>query len=132
YRCSKAAASALCEQLRIELAPFGTRVVEILPGPTATVMASDGISARIAEAVGFPRYAPVARRQREVLSGQPGFTSPADVAMVIADAICDDSAPMRHGTDALSKQRLDQWRHSTDDEEFMTSAIARYHVRERA
>ncbi|HEX4176727.1 MAG TPA: SDR family NAD(P)-dependent oxidoreductase, partial [Acidimicrobiales bacterium] len=33
YRASKAAASAFCDSLRVEVAPFGMRVVEIMPGP---------------------------------------------------------------------------------------------------
>src|SRR5207253_10370040 len=38
YRASKAAVSALGESLRAEVAPFGIRVVEIMPGPIATDM----------------------------------------------------------------------------------------------
>jgi len=36
YRASKAAMSMLCETLYVELAPFGIRVVEIVPGPVDT------------------------------------------------------------------------------------------------
>jgi NAD(P)-dependent dehydrogenase (short-subunit alcohol dehydrogenase family) len=128
YRCSKVAASALCEELRLELSPFGTRVIEILPGPTRTVMANDGISARVAEAVRFPEYESVARHQRSLLAEQPEWATPDEVAVVIADAIDDPDAPMRHGTDAMSRRRLDVWRASDDDEKFMTDAIERYRV----
>ncbi len=38
YRASKAAASAFCDSLRVEVAPFGIRVVEIMPGPVDTDM----------------------------------------------------------------------------------------------
>ena len=38
YRASKAAASAFGDSLRVEVAPFGIRVVEILPGPIDTDM----------------------------------------------------------------------------------------------
>jgi NAD(P)-dependent dehydrogenase (short-subunit alcohol dehydrogenase family) len=128
YRASKAAASALCEELRIELAPFGTRVVEILPGPTLTAMASEGISARVAEAVAFAEYEEVARHQRELLSRQPSWATPEDVAVVIADAIGDPSAPMRHGTDQLSRERLARWHPDAIDERLMLEAVERYRV----
>jgi NAD(P)-dependent dehydrogenase (short-subunit alcohol dehydrogenase family) len=128
YRASKAAASALCEELRIELAPFGTRVVEILPGPTLTAMASDGISARVAEAVNFEEYEDVARHQRELLSQQPAWATPEEVAIVIVDAIVDPSAPMRHGTDALSRERLARWHPNAVDERLMLEATERYGV----
>ena len=38
YRASKAAVSAFCDSLRVEVAPFGIRAVEILPGPVDTDM----------------------------------------------------------------------------------------------
>ncbi len=38
YRASKAAVSAFGDSLRVEVAPFGIRVVEILPGPIDTDM----------------------------------------------------------------------------------------------
>ena len=38
YRASKAAVSAFDDSLRVEVAPFGIRVVEILPGPIDTDM----------------------------------------------------------------------------------------------
>jgi len=132
YRCSKVAASALCEELRLELAPFGTRVVEILPGPTRTAMANDGVSARVAEAARFPEYQQVALRQRELLAQQPEWATPEDVAVVIAEAITDDDAPMRHGTDALSRHRLARWRRYDSDEHFMNEAVERYHVADHA
>jgi NAD(P)-dependent dehydrogenase (short-subunit alcohol dehydrogenase family) len=46
YRASKAAVSALCDSLRIELAPFGIRVVEILPGPIGTDLLHDSVMVR--------------------------------------------------------------------------------------
>jgi NAD(P)-dependent dehydrogenase (short-subunit alcohol dehydrogenase family) len=125
YRCSKAAASALCEQLRVEVAPFGIRIVEVLPGPTRTAMANDGVSARVAEAVRFPEYEQMARRQRDLLSQQPDWASPEDVAQVIAEAVGNDQAPMRHGSDNLSRERLLAWRRP-DDEQLMQEATERY------
>src|SRR5439155_16963800 len=51
YRASKAAVSALGESLRAEVAPFGIRVVEILPGPIATDMLAG--SERMPEAAAY-------------------------------------------------------------------------------
>ena len=128
YRCSKVAASALCEELRLELAPFGIRVVEILPGPTRTTMANDGVSARIAEAVRFPEYEQMAQRQRTLLAQQPEWATPEDVAVGVAEAIKDDVAPKRHRPDALSRHRLARRRQDADDERFMNEAVERYLV----
>ena len=54
YRASKAAASAFCDSLRVEVAPFGIRVVEILPGPVDTDMFR--LSAGDMDAARFPEY----------------------------------------------------------------------------
>jgi len=126
YRCSKAAASALSEELRLELAPFGVRVVEILPGPTTTAMARNGVAAQFAEAVRYPAYEPMARRQRDLQAAVTEWASTEEVAAAIADAINDDRGPMRYGTDALSRRRLTVWRQVDDDEKFMGAALERY------
>ena len=54
YRASKAAASAFCDSLRVEVAPFGIRVVEILPGPVDTDMFR--LSTGEQDAARFPEY----------------------------------------------------------------------------
>jgi len=53
YRASKAAISALDDTLRVELAPFGIRVVEIMPGPVESDMLYD--SDRMSEGDGRQR-----------------------------------------------------------------------------
>jgi NAD(P)-dependent dehydrogenase (short-subunit alcohol dehydrogenase family) len=125
YRASKAAVSAVGESLRLELAPFGIRIVEALPGHLLTQMARDGLMTRLAEAVAFPAYAPMAHRQRELNAQAPPFTAPEVAAEAILDAILDADGPMRHGTDPTSRQRLSRWREA-DDETRMREALALY------
>jgi NAD(P)-dependent dehydrogenase (short-subunit alcohol dehydrogenase family) len=115
YRASKAAVSALSESLRTELAPFGIRVVEVLPGPIATDMYA--ASERPPEAIRHPTYRRSAQRildLRQPLAGQA--TPVTDAARAIADAIMDDGGPMRYGCDPLSDGMLAAWRNSTDEE----------------
>src|SRR5947207_4046904 len=63
YRASKAAVSALGESLRAEVAGFGIRVVEIMPGPIDTDMLRH--SDRMPEAHAFSEYAAMAERSLE-------------------------------------------------------------------
>jgi NAD(P)-dependent dehydrogenase (short-subunit alcohol dehydrogenase family) len=121
YRASKAAVSALTESLRAELAPFGIRVVEILPGPIATDMYT--ASERPPEAIEHEPYRPLAQRVldlRQPLTGQA--TPAADAARAIVDAIVDEGGPMRYGCDPLSDGMLEAWRGATD-EEFMSGML---------
>jgi NAD(P)-dependent dehydrogenase (short-subunit alcohol dehydrogenase family) len=125
YRASKAAVSAVCESLRLELAPFGIRIVEVLPGHLLTQMAKDGVMTRLAEAVEFPVYAAMAHRQRELNAQAPPFTAPEVAAQAIVEAILDEDGPMRHGTDPTSRPRLSP-RRETDDETRIGEALAAY------
>jgi NAD(P)-dependent dehydrogenase (short-subunit alcohol dehydrogenase family) len=118
YRASKAAVSAFCDSLRVELAPDGIRVVEILPGPIDTDMfrASTGEP----EAARFDRYRPMAQSAAELRrrSADVMVTAAAEAAAQIVDAILDDTGPMRFGCDPLSIGLLDIWRQSTDEAMF--------------
>ena len=121
YRSSKAAVSAIGESLRAELAPFGIRVLEIMPGPIDTDMLSG--SDRAPEAIEFDGYREVAERYyegRRAIEGQ--ITSTADAANAIADAILDDDAPLRVGCDPLAVGMLQGWRASSD-EDFMRAML---------
>jgi NAD(P)-dependent dehydrogenase (short-subunit alcohol dehydrogenase family) len=115
YRATKAAVSAMGESLRVELAPSGIRVVEILPGPIDTDMFR--LSTGDQAATGFDRYRPMAD-QAAVLrraAADPLVASPADAAVQIVDSILDDQGPMRYGCDPLSVGLLDMWRQSDDE-----------------
>ena len=118
YRSSKAAVSVIGESLRVELAPFAIRVLEIMPGPIDTDMLAN--SDRPAEAIDHPAYAPMAQRMYDGrvdnIAGM--VTSTADAARLIADAVLDDAAPLRVGCVPLSLGMLDAWR-QTSDEDFM-------------
>ena len=95
YRASKAAVSAFGDSLRVEVAPFGIRVVEILPGPVDTDMFR--LSTGEQDADPFEHYralADVAGQLRED-HADPRVVEPADAAIAIVDAILES------GSDAL-------------------------------
>lgn len=124
YRASKAAVSALGESLRSEVAAFGIRVVEIMPGPIDTDMLA--LSERVPEAIAFPPYQALAERVAELRKpGALPSTSTADAARAIADAILDDAGPLRYGCDPLSEGMLAGWRQASD-EQFMQGMLAAF------
>ena len=121
YRASKAAVSAIGESLRVELAPFGIRVIEVLPGPVETDMLAH--SDRTYEAARFSSYRDLAERslanRRSVAAGTPAD----DAARAIADAILADEGPLRVGCDPMGAQMLEMWRQAPD-EQWMRSMMA--------
>ncbi len=119
YRASKAAVSALDDTLRVELAPFGIRVVEIMPGPVESDMLY--ASERIAEAAQFEEYramAEVAYESRMQVTEQYA-PAPAAAAEIRA-AILDDDGPMRYGCEPMSLGVLEMW-HASSDEQIFTA-----------
>ena len=122
YRASKAAVSAIGETLRAELAPFGIRVVEILPGPIDTDMLA--ASKRVPEAAEFEAYKVLAERAHAGrLAVESDVASPEAAARRIADAILDDAAPLRSACDALGQGLLEGWRRA-GDEDWMRGLLA--------
>jgi NAD(P)-dependent dehydrogenase (short-subunit alcohol dehydrogenase family) len=118
YRASKAAVSACCDSLRVELAPSQIRVVEILPGPVDTDMFRQSTGDQAA--TGFDRYRAMADQAAELRreAADPLVSSPQNAAALIVDAILDDGGPMRYGCDPLSIGLLDLWRQSDDETMF--------------
>ena len=118
YRATKAAVSAFGESLRVEVAPSGIRVVEILPGPIDTDMFQ--LSTGDQAATRFDRYRPMADQAARLRqqTADPMVSPAADAAVLIADAILDDAGPMRYGCDPLSIGLLDLWRQSDDETMF--------------
>ena len=117
YRASKAAVSALNDTLRVELAPLGIRVVEIMPGPVESDMLHD--SDRLAEAAEYDEYRVMAEavyEGRQQIRGQ--YTPAREAAASIRAAILDDDGPMRHGCEPMSRGLLDMWRSSSDEAVF--------------
>jgi NAD(P)-dependent dehydrogenase (short-subunit alcohol dehydrogenase family) len=111
YRATKGAMMAFSETLRTELAPFGIRVLEILPGAVRTGINKESVTQRVAHAADYPPYAPMAQRQREVFS-KANF-QPLEIEEAtrgIVDKFYDNKGRMRHGTCAASDAALNAWR----------------------
>lgn len=127
YRSSKAAVSAIGESLRAELAPFGIRVLEIMPGPIATDMLEG--SGRPPEAIERPEYRDMAERYHAGRQGIESMITPtADAAAAIVDAVLDDDAPLRVGCDPMSVGMLEAWR-GQPDEDFLRSMLPAWTAR---
>ncbi len=90
YRASKAAVAAMSGSMRVEVAPFDIRVLEVPPGPIATDMLAE--SDRRPEAADSPGYEQLAQ---DVWDGrrsvEPFVTPVADAADRIVAAILDDT-----------------------------------------
>jgi NAD(P)-dependent dehydrogenase (short-subunit alcohol dehydrogenase family) len=132
YRASKAALSAFCDSLRVEVAPFGIRVVEIMPGPVDTDMFR--LSAGDMDAARFPQYRALADIAGELrrAHADPRVVEPATAASAIVDAIVDSSGPMRYGCDPVSDELIDLWRQSDDETVFaLTGQSLLDHVAQR-
>ena len=118
YRASKAAVSAFGDSLRVEVAPFGIRVVEILPGPIDTDMfrlsTGEADAARFADYRGMAEVAAALRREH----ADPRVVDPAAAAAAVVDAILDSTGPMRYGCDPVSLELLDLWRQCDDETVF--------------
>jgi NAD(P)-dependent dehydrogenase (short-subunit alcohol dehydrogenase family) len=115
YRASKAAISALGESLRTELAAFGIRVVEIMPGAIETEMLA--ASPLLPEGAERPGYAELGERVRSNRALAAGATTPpSEAARRIVDAIVCDDAPLRNACDPMGSGLLDDWRAKSDEE----------------
>lgn len=123
YRASKAAVSALGESLRAEVAGFGIRVIEVLPGPIDTDMLAG--SDRRPEAADHEGYRELALAVHEGRRGvAPMITSPADAASAIVTAVLDDDPQrFRYGCDPLADDLLAGWQ-STPDEAWQARFVA--------
>ena len=114
YRASKAAVGSLGESLRAELAPFGIRVVEVLPGPIDTDMLA--ASDRLPEGAGHAGYRDFAEGLLAGRRASGAFTVAPEVAAAsVADAILNDSAPLGNACDPLGQGQLDGWRENSDE-----------------
>jgi NAD(P)-dependent dehydrogenase (short-subunit alcohol dehydrogenase family) len=125
YRASKAAMSAVCETMLVELAPFGIRVLEVLPGPVAT----DGLAGSDhVDAVELDAYRAAAERMMASRGRVHDLAvTPEAAAVRIADAIVADDGPMRLSTDPMGDGLLDEWRRLPDQER-LERDLARYVV----
>jgi NAD(P)-dependent dehydrogenase (short-subunit alcohol dehydrogenase family) len=113
YRATKAAVSAIGESLQAEVAQFGIRVVEVMPGPIETDMLAT--SDRPAAAIDHEQYRALAEKMwagRQTIRSQ--YTPVGEAARRIVDAVCDDDGPLRYGCDDLSEGMLAGW-NTTDN-----------------
>lgn len=115
YRASKAAISALGESLRSELADFGIRLIEIMPGAIDTDMLA--ASRLLPEGASKPGYGELGQRVRSNRALAAEMTTPASqAARQIVDAIVCDDAPLRNPCDPMGSGLLASWRESSDEE----------------
>jgi NAD(P)-dependent dehydrogenase (short-subunit alcohol dehydrogenase family) len=111
YRASKAAVTAIGESLAAEVAQFGIRVVEVMPGPIETDMLAS--SDRPAPAIEHEQYRALAEKMWESRQGiRDSYTPAPEAARRIADAILDDDGPLRYGCDDLSESMLAGWQNT--------------------
>ncbi len=105
YRASKAAVQAFGESLQAELASHGVRVIEVMPGPVETDMLAG--SYRVPEAAQHQGYEALADWAWRGRQASEAMKTPATTAAArIADAILDDSAPMRVACDPLGDSMI--------------------------
>ena len=125
YRSSKAAVSAIGESLQAEVAQFGIRVLEIMPGPIETEMLA--ASDKPAAAIDHAQYRAIAGKLWETRQGiREMYTPAAEAARRIVDAIVDDDSPLRVGCDDMSEGMLAGWRSAESDEVWMRSLLTSF------
>jgi NAD(P)-dependent dehydrogenase (short-subunit alcohol dehydrogenase family) len=121
YRASKAAVTAIGESLAAEVAQFGIRVVEVMPGPIETDMLAG--SDRPAPAIEHDEYRALAERAWEARQAvRTAYTPAPEAARRIVDAICDDEGPLRYGCDDMSEGMLGAW-NATDNTEWVSGLL---------
>ncbi|MES2898975.1 MAG: SDR family NAD(P)-dependent oxidoreductase [Pseudomonadota bacterium] len=127
YRTSKVAVSALTEALRIELAPFGVRVIEIPIGGVDTDMFRSSIAHRAPDAVEYEAYRPMAEQQ---LENSKGIGASAISAEAAACNLVDElfrPGPMRRACDPNAVKGL-TWLAQSSEEERLATMLARFKV----
>jgi NAD(P)-dependent dehydrogenase (short-subunit alcohol dehydrogenase family) len=121
YRASKAAVTAIGESLAAEVAQFGIRVVEIMPGPIETDMLAG--SDRPAAAIERRDYRALAEKSWQARqSVRAEYTPAQEAARRIVDAICDDDGPLRYGCDDMSEGMLSGW-NATDNTQWTATLL---------
>ncbi|MET0371420.1 MAG: SDR family NAD(P)-dependent oxidoreductase [Sphingobium sp.] len=132
YRATKGAMMAFSETLRAEVEQFGIGVLEILPGAVRTGINKESVTVKIADAVHYPEYAAMAKRQRELFTGDFTIWSVEDAARFIVDAMEDNKGRMRHGSDPNSDaMAVSGWRPNGGEEQ-IAAFIAKITPEEKA
>ncbi len=126
YRAAKMALSSLDDSLRVELAHFGIRMVEILPAMVETDSAHDSPMMRPPMAADFEGYEVMAKANSAGFESLHEFLTPPAVAAVrFVDAIFDPDRPMRQACDPVAGASLKRWRALNDEELYAHSASGR-------
>ena len=124
YRASKAAVTALGESLAAEVAQFGIRVIEVMPGPIETDMLAT--SDRPPAAIEHDEYRALAEKMWEGRQGvRASYTPAAVAARRIVDAICAGDGPLRYGCDDLSEMMLTGW-NTTDNAQWVGGMLTSF------
>lgn len=116
YRTSKVAAAALSEGLRIELAPFGVRVIDIPIGGVDTDMLRSSIAHRPPDAIEYALYRPMAQSQAAMSEAARNHALAPDIA---ARNVVDQMflpGPLRRACDPNAVAGLQHIETSTEEE----------------
>jgi short-subunit dehydrogenase len=127
YRSSKVAVSALSEALRIELAPFGIRVLEIPIGGVDTDMFKSSIAHRPPEAIAFEAYRPMAEQHVE---NSRSFHASAISAEEAARNVVEQlrlAGPLRRACDPNAQAGIAYLEQSTEEER-LAAMMGRFKV----
>jgi NAD(P)-dependent dehydrogenase (short-subunit alcohol dehydrogenase family) len=128
YRASKAAVEAVSEGLRMELAPFGIRVIEIPIGGVDTDMLRTSIARRPPEAIEYERYRPMAEQQAAMSAKASLNATPAEeAARNIVDELFREG-PLLRACDPNAVTGLEYVKKSTGEER-AEATLARYQIK---
>ncbi|HEY1738059.1 MAG TPA: SDR family NAD(P)-dependent oxidoreductase [Acidimicrobiia bacterium] len=126
YRASKAAVIAMNESLAAEVARFGIRVVDVMPGPIITDMLKK--SEQPAAGIRFEEYRQLAEsmwKTRQQILDQ--YTPAEEAARRIVDTIESADAPLtRVGCDDMADGMVAAWKSQPHDA--MMSSILGYYA----
>ncbi len=119
YCAAKAAVSSLNDSLRLELTPFGIRVLEIVPALVETDALHDSPVFRAPAASRVAGYETMASANASGFADMRDLvTSPDEAASTIVDSIFDLGGPMRRGCDPVANAALRRWRRSSDEDQY--------------
>ena len=107
YRATKGALAAFSESLRVELAPFGIRILEFLPGAMQTGLTASSIAAGRAKA-GDDGYEPLVDALAGAMDGSVIVPALDAARLMVADV--QSGHGFRSSTDDGATAMLNAWR----------------------
>ncbi len=128
YRSSKSAVSSMGESLAAEVAQFGIRIVEVMPGPIITDMLAS--SERPAAGINYPEYRTLAESMWQTRQQITDQYTPADEAArrTVAAILAADEVGrlVRVGCDDMSEGMVTGWQATPHDT--MLNAMLGYYA----